>query len=145
MKKLLVSLIISILFSQVIIAGDDPVSVKVFKKVFPTYTMGPDDPSTYFKDFRIPGMNYFRGSRSVYPYTFQNDYRQGKEDVEYEVVRLENDLIYVDIIPQLRGRIQGAVDKRNNWDFLYYNHVIKPAEIAVRPACIYRMGYMFLI
>lgn len=133
---LILSLVLVFFFTSEINAQEKAVSVKVFKQVFPTYKMGPDDPSTYFKDFRIPGMNYFRGSRSVYPYTFQNDYRQGKEDVEYEVVRLENDLIYVDIIPQLRGRIQGAVDKRNNWDFLYYNHVIKPAEIAVRSAWI---------
>ena len=99
-------------------ALDDAVSVNVFKKVFPTYNMGPDDPCTYFKDFRIPGMSFFRSSRSVYPYTFQNDYHPGKTEIEYEVVRLENEHIYVDIIPQLRGRIQGAVDKRNNWDFL---------------------------
>jgi tetratricopeptide (TPR) repeat protein len=132
---ILLSMIVVLTNLQIAIAGDS-VRVTTFKKVFPTYTMGPDDPNTYFKDFQIPGMAYFRGNRSVYPYTFQNDYRQEKEDVEYEVVRLENDYIYVDIIPQLRGRIQGAVDKRNNWDFLYYNHVIKPAEIAVRSAWI---------
>jgi tetratricopeptide (TPR) repeat protein len=123
-------------FSTGVYGQHGDVSVKAFNQVFPTYNMGPDDPSTYFKDFNIPGMHFFRSSRSVYPYTFVNDYQPGKKDVEYEVVRLENDLIYVDIIPQLRGRIQGAVDKRNNWDFLYYNHVIKPAEIAVRSAWI---------
>ena len=115
------------------VAGqEDHVSVKIFKQVFPSYQMGPDDPNPFFKDFHVEGLNFFRGTRSVYPYTFVNDYQPVKKEVEYEVVRLENDLIYVDIIPQLRGRIQGAVDKRNNWDFLYYNHVIKPAEIAVR-------------
>ena len=129
-------LILLEIFSAGINAQSDEVSVKVFKQVFPTYNMGPDDPCTYFMDFRIPGMSFFRSSRSVYPYSFVNDYRPGKTDVEYEVVRLENEFIYVDIIPQLRGRIQGAVDKRNNWDFLYYNHVIKPAEIAVRSAWI---------
>jgi tetratricopeptide (TPR) repeat protein len=134
------SLLPGIIFLFILLTGlnaqNDEVSVKVFKQVFPTYNMGPDDPNTYFKDFAIPGMNFFRSSRSVYPYSFVNDYRPGKQDLEYEVVRLENDLIYIDIIPQLRGRIQGAVDKRNNWDFLYYNHVIKPAEIAVRSAWI---------
>jgi tetratricopeptide (TPR) repeat protein len=126
------SLVFIFFFTSEINAKEKDVSVKVFNQVFPTYNMGPDDPNPFFKDFAVEGLKFFRGSRSVYPYTFVNDYRQGKKDVEYEVVRLENDLIYVDIIPQLRGRIQGAVDKRNNWDFLYYNHVIKPAEIAVR-------------
>jgi len=115
-------------------AQSDAVDLKIFKKNIPTYDMGPDDPNAYFKDFKIEGLNYFREKRSTYPYSFQNDYKPTKHDVEYEVVRLENDYIYVDIIPQLRGRIQGAVDKRNGWDFLYYNNVIKPAEIAVRSA-----------
>lgn len=117
-----------------LIAQNDNVQVKTFKKSIPTYDMGPDDPNTYFKDFKIEGLSYFREKRSAYPYSFQNDYKPTKQDVEYEVIRLENEHIYVDIIPQLRGRIQGAVDKRNGWDFLYYNNVIKPAEIAVRSA-----------
>ncbi|TXG39073.1 DUF5107 domain-containing protein [Seonamhaeicola maritimus] len=115
-------------------AQNNSVQVKVFKEKIPTYDMGPDDKNSYLKDFKIEGLFYFRDKRSTYPYSFQNDYKPTKQDVEYEIVRLENDYIYVDIIPQLRGRIQGAVDKRNGWDFLYYNHAIKPAEIAVRSA-----------
>ncbi|MRI00113.1 DUF5107 domain-containing protein [Kriegella sp. EG-1] len=115
-------------------AQNKNVAVKTFKKNIPTYDMGDDDPNAYFKDFKIEGLSYFREKRSTYPYSFQNDYKPTKQDVEYEIVRLENEHIYLDIIPQLRGRIQGAVDKRNGWDFLYYNNVIKPAEIAVRSA-----------
>ena len=115
---------------------NDKVTARVIKKVFPTYEMGPNDPNTLFIDYKVEGLSFFRGSRSTYPYSFMNDYRPDKKDVEYEVIRLENEFIYLDIIPQLRGRIQGAVDKRNGWEFLYYNHVIKPAEIAVRSAWI---------
>ncbi len=115
-------------------AQKDNVEIKILKKTIPTYDMGSDDPNAYFKDFKIEGLDYFREKRSTYPYSFQNDYKPTKQDVEYDIVRLENEHIYVDIIPQLRGRIQGAVDKRNGWDFLYYNNVIKPAEIAVRSA-----------
>jgi tetratricopeptide (TPR) repeat protein len=129
-------ILLLIMYTTGLDAQNSEVKVKILRQVFPTYNMGPDDPNAYFKDFRIPGMSFFRSSRSVYPYTFQHDYRPGRKDVEYEVVRLENNLVYVDIIPQLRGRIQGAIDKRNGWDFLYYNHVIKPAEIAVRSAWI---------
>ncbi len=117
-------------------AQSTEVQVKTFMKNFPTYHMGPDQSMPYFKDFNVPGLKFFRGTRSVYPYTFINDYRPGKTNKEYEVVRLENEFIYVDIIPALRGRVQGAVDKRNDWDFLYYNNVIKPAEISVRSAWI---------
>ena len=31
------------------------------------------------------------------------------------------------ILPELGGRIQRAFDKTNNYDFVYYNKVIKPA------------------
>jgi tetratricopeptide (TPR) repeat protein len=117
-------------------AQGEQVSAKTFNKNFPTYQLGPEQSMPYLKDFDVPGIRFFRGSRSVYPYTFINDYMPGKKDREYEVVRLENEFIYVDIIPELRGRIQGAVDKRNGWDFLYYNNVIKPAEISVRSAWI---------
>lgn len=112
------------------------VKVTTFQKNFPTYNMGSEQSMPYLKDFNVPGLSFFRGSRSVYPYTFINDYKPGRKDKEYEVLRLENEFIYLDIIPELRGRIQGAVDKRNNWDFLYYNNVIKPAEISVRSAWI---------
>ena len=31
------------------------------------------------------------------------------------------------LLPELGGRIQRAFDKTNQYDFVYYNHVIKPA------------------
>ena len=31
------------------------------------------------------------------------------------------------ILPELGGRIQRALDKTNGYDFVYYNHVVKPA------------------
>lgn len=136
--KLAISIVVLLAVMDIyaITSDGDKVTAKVIKKIFPTYEMGPHDPNTLFIDYKVEGLSFFRGSRSTYPYSFMNDYRPGKKDVEYEVIRLENDFIYLDIIPQLRGRIQGAVDKRNGWDFLYYNNVIKPAEIAVRSAWI---------
>ncbi len=112
------------------------VEVSIVKMNFPTYIMGSDEAHPMFKDFNLPGMSYFRSSRPVYPYTFQNKYTSIKTESIYEVIRLENEYIIADIIPSLRGRLQGAIDKRNGWDFLYYNNVIKPAEIAVRSAWI---------
>jgi hypothetical protein len=31
------------------------------------------------------------------------------------------------ILPELGGRVQMALDKTNNYHFVYYNQVIKPA------------------
>ena len=35
------------------------------------------------------------------------------------------------ILPELGGRIQRAYDKTNDYDFVYYNHVIKPALVGL--------------
>jgi tetratricopeptide (TPR) repeat protein len=102
----------------------------------PTYLLGPQEKNPVFKDFNLPGLKFFRSSRSVYPYTLMDKYTRQREMRSYEVIILENEYIQVHVMPDLRGRIQGATDKRNGWDFLYYNHVIKPAEIAVRSAWI---------
>lgn len=35
------------------------------------------------------------------------------------------------MLPELGGRIQRAYDKTNGYDFIYYNHVIKPALVGL--------------
>ena len=44
---------------------------------------------------------------------------------------MENEYIRVMILPELGGRIQRAYDKTNDYDFVYYNHVIKPALVGL--------------
>lgn len=44
---------------------------------------------------------------------------------------LENDYLKIMVLPELGGRIQRATDKTNNYDFVYYNHVIKPALVGL--------------
>lgn len=39
--------------------------------------------------------------------------------------------IRVMILPELGGRIQRAYDKTNDYDFVYYNEVIKPALVGL--------------
>lgn len=46
-------------------------------------------------------------------------------------ITLENDYIRVGILPELGGRICEAYDKVTGYDFLYRQHVIKPAMIGV--------------
>lgn len=55
--------------------------------------------------------------------------RENCQPKDYEVVRLENDYIRLIIIPALGGRVFEAYDKVNQYDFLYRQHVIKPALI----------------
>lgn len=67
----------------------------------------------------------------VYPYPTVEKSSDVKKDKEYEAVFLENDYIQVMVLPELGERIQRAYDKTNDYDFVYYNHVIKPALVGL--------------
>ena len=132
--------IILLIFINISLILASPVDgqVQVLEKQmsFPTYEMGFDEKHPQFKDYTFPGFDIFRGDRSVYPYTLLDEFSRTAINKHYKVLRLENEYLEADIIPGLRGRLQGAVDRRNGWDFIYYNHAIKPADIAVRLAWI---------
>lgn len=59
-----------------------------------------------------------------------------KTDHVYRAVFLENQYLKVMVLPELGGRIQRAYDKTNGYDFVYYNHVIKPALVGLTGPCI---------
>jgi len=53
------------------------------------------------------------------------------EEMPWTKITLENDYIRVAVLPALGGRICEAYDKKTGYDFLYRQHVIKPAMIGV--------------
>ena len=55
--------------------------------------------------------------------------REHRAERNYTVIRLENEYIRVAVIPELGGRVFEAYDKVTGYDFLYRQHVIKPALI----------------
>ncbi|MDO5516431.1 MAG: DUF5107 domain-containing protein [Clostridium sp.] len=93
----------------------------------PTYEIGEAEKNPIFLDKRV----YQGSSGKVYPYATIEKISDVKVDKEYEAVYLENEYIKVMILPELGGRIQRAYDKTNNYDFVYYNHVIKPALVGL--------------
>lgn len=50
-------------------------------------------------------------------------------DKEYTLIKLENEYLELQILPEIGGKIYAAKDKTNGYDFFYKNHVIKPALI----------------
>lgn len=93
----------------------------------PTYGVAKPDHNPRFYEKRA----YQGSTGKVYPLPVTEKIYDEKEDVEYDAVFLENDYLKVMILPQLGGRIQRATDKTNNYDFVYYNHVIKPALVGL--------------
>lgn len=95
--------------------------------VIPTYQVGPADKNPMFLETRV----YQGSSGKIYPYPTVEKIYDEKTDRTYKAVWLENEYLKVMILPELGGRIQRAYDKTSQYDFVYYNHVIKPALVGL--------------
>ena len=69
-----------------------------------------------------------------YPYFRFDGYESVGKDKEWKTVVLENDWISVTVFPEVGGKVWGAIDKTNGKEFVYYNHVVKFRDIAMRGA-----------
>lgn len=95
--------------------------------IIPTYKVYPPEKSPLFIEKRA----YQGSTGKVYPLPVTEKISDTKEDVTYQAVWLENEYLKVMVLPELGGRIQRAYDKTNGYDFVYYNHVIKPALVGL--------------
>ncbi len=109
-----------------------PVALREVDEVIPTYLSGPPDadPMFYF------GRQSQGAEGRIYPYPLYNNLTNRKADQTYRLVYLENEYVKVGIAPEIGGRLFSAVDQTNNYDFVYHQHVIKPALIGLIGAWI---------
>lgn len=103
------------------------VRVKEEQVIIPTYKTFPAEKSPLFIEKRA----YQGSTGKVYPLPVTEKISDIKEDVTYKALILENEYLEVMILPELGGRVQRAYDKTNGYDFVYYNHVIKPALVGL--------------
>ncbi|MFO7934537.1 MAG: DUF5107 domain-containing protein, partial [Bacteroidales bacterium] len=109
-------------------------SVRIWEETvfLPTYLV--DEPD------RIPrfyeGRAYQGAQGRVYPYPIYESLSDTRVDKEYEMVYLENEFIRIELLPEIGGRLFGALDKSNGYDFIYRQHVIKPGLIGMLGAWI---------
>ncbi|MCR4908123.1 MAG: DUF5107 domain-containing protein [Lachnospiraceae bacterium] len=95
--------------------------------VIPTYEVGSPDKNPMFLEKRV----YQGSTGKIYPYPTTQEISREKKDRVWNAVYLENAYIKVMVLPELGGRIQRAFDKTNEYDFVYYNRVIKPALVGL--------------
>ncbi len=95
--------------------------------LIPTYEAGAADPNPMFLEKRV----YQGSSGRVYPHPVIESISDVKTDKNYKLVILENEYVRIEIMPEIGGRIYRALDKTNNYDFVYYNRVIKPALVGL--------------
>ncbi|MCI1979032.1 MAG: DUF5107 domain-containing protein [Bifidobacteriaceae bacterium] len=93
----------------------------------PTYEIGAADKNPEFIEKRV----YQGSTGKVYPYPVVETISDEKVDKDYKAVIIENEYLKVTVLPELGGRIQYALDKTNNYDFVYHNDVIKPALVGL--------------
>jgi tetratricopeptide (TPR) repeat protein len=101
-------------------------------QVIPTYAVAPPDPIPRF----YTGRTYQGARATFYPYPVSDRLTDLRTNQTYRAVFLENRYAQISVLPELGGRIFSAVDKSNNYDFFYRQHVIKPALIGMLGAWI---------
>jgi tetratricopeptide (TPR) repeat protein len=109
-------------------------SVKIWEEplVVPTYLVEAPEPNPIFYNGRA-----YQGAKGpVYPYPFWDRLTDIRKDITYQAVYLENQYIKICVLPEIGGRIFSGLDKTNNYDFIYRQHVIKPALIGLLGAWI---------
>ncbi len=74
---------------------------------------------------------YQGASGRLYPLPFSDSISDEKIDIEYDVYTLENEYIKTQVLPQFGGKILRAYDKLGDYDFVYYNEVVKPALVGL--------------
>ena len=68
----------------------------------------------------------------IFPYYKFEEYEHTSQKKDWKVVTLENEYIKVMVLPEIGGKIWGAVEKSTGEEFLYKNKVIKFRNIAMR-------------
>jgi len=74
---------------------------------------------------------YQGASGRIYPIPYADGITDEKTNVDYEVYTLENEYIHTQVVPALGGKILRGLDKVGNYDFIYYNEVVKPALVGI--------------
>jgi len=93
----------------------------------PSYPEQSADKNPMFLEKRV----YQGSSGKVYPNPFTDRVSNEKSDRAYKAVFLENEYLYLMILPEIGGRIHVGQDRTNGYDFFYRQHVIKPALVGL--------------
>jgi len=92
-----------------------------------TYPFSDPDPVPIFARSSMGG----QGAR-LYPYFVFDRFTADPVEKSWTVVRLKNSYIEVAVLPQAGGKVWGASEKATGREFLYWNHVLKFRQIALR-------------
>ncbi len=101
-------------------------TIQVKRKGIPTYPLEREDMNPMF-DVHGRCLNPF-------PYTGQYTIASERQEKEYTIVTMENTYLYIEVLPELGGRVQRVYDKTAKKDMFYYNNEINPHLVGTRGA-----------
>ncbi|MGH9338095.1 MAG: DUF5107 domain-containing protein [Acidobacteriota bacterium] len=104
----------------------EKVSARVEQVTIPTWEIGPPQVHSVFSDPK----------HDIYPHTLNEILTDNKVDKTYTGVYLENEYVKLLILPEIGGRLHGALDKTNDYVWLYWQPTIKPGLISMSGAWI---------
>ncbi|WP_276369450.1 DUF5107 domain-containing protein [Chryseolinea sp. H1M3-3] len=108
--------------APILLSGQTPSSITEAYREILTYPF--DDPN--------PVVNGSTKAIKIFPYTTFDGYSSKGSMQKWKVVKLENDYIEVYVLPEIGGKIWGAIEKSTGKEFIYRNEVIKFRNIAMR-------------
>ena len=93
----------------------------------PTYPEQLPDKNPMFFEKRV-----YQGSNGkVYPNPITDRVSNEESEKAYKAIFLENEYLYLMVLPEIGGRIHIGQDKTNGYDFFYRQNVIKPALVGL--------------
>jgi tetratricopeptide (TPR) repeat protein len=107
------------------IANGQQAVVREERQEIKTYPFSGPNPSPT----RPGGQNV---QQRIYPYFLFDELTSKGSDRAWNVIRLENPYIEAYILPEVGGKLAGAIEKSTKNAFIYYNHVLKFRNIAMR-------------
>ncbi len=102
-------------------------SIRKEKVKLTTYKVGEGNEAPHF----IEKKQYQGACGKVYPLQVVDQISDETEEKTYEMILMENDYISVDLLPEIGGKIYGARVRKNGYEFIYENPVVKPALIGL--------------
>lgn len=80
----------------------------------------------------VPAMAINRTVSRFYPYYMFDGYTDKGTMQNWKVVTLENPYINVSVLPEVGGKVYGAIEKSTGQEFVYLNQVLKFRAIGIR-------------
>ena len=116
-----IALLASFLFVASFLQAQSSATIKESKTSLLTYPFSDPDP-----------LPILTRNAKIYPYHRFDGYSLSGEKQDWTTVKLSNEYVEVYVLPEVGGKVWGAVEKDSGQEFIYRNEVMKFRNIAMR-------------